>query len=60
MTGARPWEGNIIPYLGIDANIGGAGVRYLLSEEDGVNFRLDFAAGNDDNPGFYIGIGEAF
>ncbi len=38
----------------------GAGVRYLLSEEDGVNSRIDISAGNDDNLGFYIGIGEAF
>lgn len=38
----------------------GTGIRYRLSEENGINLRIDIAVGNDDNMGWYIGLGEAF
>jgi len=37
----------------------GAGVRFLLSPEEGVNIRMDYGLGNDDG-GFYLSLGEAF
>ncbi len=38
---------------------GGVGLRYLLAEEYGVNFRVDYALGKDGSS-VYISIGEAF
>jgi hypothetical protein len=37
----------------------GAGIRFLLAKENGVNLRLDFAHGRHSN-GAYLSIGEAF
>ncbi len=37
----------------------GVGVRYLLTEENKLNFRLDVAWGRDDRL-IYVGVGEAF
>jgi hypothetical protein len=39
---------------------GGIGFRYVLHEENRVNFRVDFAIGEDDEDGFYVSISEAF
>jgi outer membrane protein assembly factor BamA len=39
---------------------GGLGLRYTLSVENKLNFRLDYAWGEDDESGFYISMGEAF
>ena len=38
----------------------GLGLRYILNEENKMNFRFDYAWGSQDERGFYIGIGEAF
>lgn len=38
----------------------GLGFRYMLSEENKMNFRFDYAWGSRDERGFYIGVGEAF
>lgn len=38
----------------------GAGIRFMLNEERRVNIRLDFAVGEGDSEGFYIGLSEAF
>jgi hypothetical protein len=38
---------------------GGGGVRFVLHEENRVNFRVDYARGADDD-GLYVSIGEAF
>jgi hypothetical protein len=38
----------------------GVGLRYTLSVENRLNFRLDYAWGEDDEPGFHISKGEAF
>jgi len=37
----------------------GGGVRYLLTEKNKINFRLDVAWGRDERL-FYLGVGEAF
>lgn len=39
---------------------GGVGLRYTLSAENRLNFRLDYAWGQDDESGFYIAMGESF
>lgn len=39
---------------------GGFGFRYVLHEENRVNFRVDFAWGEDDEDGFYVSVNEAF
>ncbi len=39
---------------------GGIGFRYVLHEENRVNFRVDFAFGENDDDGFYVSIKEAF
>ncbi len=39
---------------------GGFGFRYVLHEENRVNFRVDFAWGEDDEDGFYVSVSEAF
>lgn len=39
---------------------GGIGFRYLLNEENKVNFRFDYAWGKGDEEGFYMSVGEAF
>ena len=39
---------------------GGTGLRYLLSEERRLNFRIDYAVGQDYSDGLYVGISEAF
>ncbi len=39
---------------------GGVGIRYVLQEANRVNFRVDFAVGEDDEDGFYVSISEAF
>lgn len=38
----------------------GTGLRYLLSEERRLNFRVDYAVGEDYSDGLYVGISEAF
>ncbi|MDP2482388.1 MAG: BamA/TamA family outer membrane protein [Candidatus Palauibacterales bacterium] len=38
---------------------GGAGLRFLLAEREGLNVRADFALGENSN-GFYLSIGETF
>ncbi len=37
----------------------GGGIRFTVAPENGINLRLDFAAGKDDYA-FYFGVGEAF
>ena len=39
---------------------GGIGLRYVLHKENGVNFRVDFAWGEDDDSGYYVSMMEAF
>jgi surface antigen Omp85-like protein len=39
---------------------GGVGVRYLLSRENPINFRIDYAWGKAGNKGVYLGVGESF
>ena len=39
---------------------GGVGLRYMLSVENRLNFRLDFAWGEDDESGLYVSMGESF
>lgn len=39
---------------------GGGGLRYTLSEERGANFKVDFAWGEGNSDGLYVGINEAF
>ncbi len=39
---------------------GGMGFRYMLSTENKMNFRFDYAVGEGDNDGFYVGMGESF
>lgn len=39
---------------------GGIGVRYALHEKNKMNFRVDFAWGEDDESGFYVSAREAF
>ncbi|WP_455208875.1 hypothetical protein, partial [Kaarinaea lacus] len=39
---------------------GGLGLRYVLHEENRVNFRVDFAWGEDDDSGYYVSMTEAF
>lgn len=38
----------------------GLGLRYMMNEENKMNFRFDYAWGSSDEQGFYIGVGEAF
>jgi outer membrane protein assembly factor BamA len=38
---------------------GGAGLRFLLAEREGLNIRADFAVG-EGSTGFYLSLGEAF
>ncbi|RKZ17235.1 hypothetical protein DRQ53_04110 [bacterium] len=38
---------------------GGAGLRILLIEQEGMNLRMDFGFGEDQS-GFYLGFGEVF
>jgi hypothetical protein len=37
----------------------GGGLRYLLTEKNKINFRLDVAWGKDERL-IYVGVGEAF
>ncbi len=39
---------------------GGAGIRFRLNQENRVNFRVDYAVGENDQDGFYVGVMEAF
>jgi outer membrane protein assembly factor BamA len=39
---------------------GGVGVRYLLSSQSHINFRIDYAWGKAGSRGAYVGVGEAF
>ena len=39
---------------------GGGGIRYRMSEERRVNFRIDYAAGEGNSEGLYVGLSEAF
>ena len=39
---------------------GGVGLRFMINTKERINFRVDFAIGNGDNQGFYMGIREAF
>lgn len=39
---------------------GGIGFRYMLNEENKMNFRFDYAWGSNDEEGFYVSVGEAF
>jgi outer membrane protein assembly factor BamA len=38
----------------------GIGLRFLVDKHDKTNLRLDYAAGEDGNNGFYISFGESF
>jgi outer membrane protein assembly factor BamA len=38
----------------------GVGLRYVLHEENRVNFRVDYAWGEDDDSGYYVSMSEAF
>lgn len=38
----------------------GLGFRYQLNTENKMNFRFDYAWGDDDEEGFYVSVGEAF
>ncbi len=38
---------------------GGAGLRFLLAKQEGLNIRMDFAFG-EGSSGFYLSLGEAF
>ncbi|WP_413110460.1 BamA/TamA family outer membrane protein [Thaumasiovibrio sp. DFM-14] len=51
---ARRFDNDILYYSA------GAGVRYAIQPQAKVHFRFDFAVGNEDNNGFYVGIQEAF
>jgi hypothetical protein len=39
---------------------GGVGMRYVLHEESRLNFRIDYAWGEGDEEGLYVGVREAF
>jgi outer membrane protein assembly factor BamA len=39
---------------------GGVGLRYVLHKENRVNFRVDYAWGEDDDSGYYVSMTEAF
>jgi outer membrane translocation and assembly module TamA len=39
---------------------GGVGIRYLLSRQNPINFRIDYAWGKAGNKGVHVGVGEAF
>lgn len=39
---------------------GGMGIRFRIHQENRVNFRVDYAIGENDQDGFYVGVGEAF
>ena len=39
---------------------GGVGIRYLLSRENPINFRIDYAWGKAGSRGLHVGVGEAF
>ena len=39
---------------------GGGGLRYRLSDDRPVNFRIDYAVGEGNSDGFYVGMNEAF
>ena len=43
---------NLLPSIG-------AGIRYRISKQHPINFRVDVARGNDDTA-IYVGVGEAF
>lgn len=38
----------------------GGGIRYMVSEERKMHFRIDYAVGQGNSDGLYIGFGEAF
>ncbi len=38
----------------------GLGIRFRIQEENNVNFRVDYAIGEDDQSGWYISVSEAF
>ncbi len=58
---AALYDGNV---SNIDSDMiyysGGLGLRYLLHEENRVNFRVDYAWGEADEQGVYVSISEAF
>ncbi|MEN7973898.1 MAG: hypothetical protein ABFR47_08695, partial [Verrucomicrobiota bacterium] len=39
---------------------GGIGIRYMMNAENKMNFRFDYAWGEDEESGFYMSVGEAF
>jgi outer membrane protein assembly factor BamA len=39
---------------------GGVGIRYLLSRQNPINFRIDYAWGKAGSKGVHVGVGEAF
>ncbi|MHB8078173.1 MAG: BamA/TamA family outer membrane protein [Candidatus Krumholzibacteriia bacterium] len=55
-TVARDLDGLSLSHLRV---AGGAGLRYLLSVSEGINFRLDYGVG-DDSSGMYFTATEAF
>ncbi len=55
-TVARDLAGLSLAHLRV---AGGAGLRYLLSVSEGINFRLDYGVG-DDSSGMYFTATEAF
>jgi len=38
----------------------GLGLRFLIDRKEGINLRLDYAIGKQNNYGFYISFGESF
>lgn len=55
------WEGDLTDVEGDDVYWSyGLGLRIRLQKENRMNFRIDYAWGEDDQDGFYVGVGEAF
>ena len=38
----------------------GLGIRIMLNEANRMNFRIDYAWGDEDEEGLYVGVGEIF
>lgn len=58
---AALYDGDVANITSDDIYIsGGFGLRYRMHQENRVNFRVDFAWGEDDDSGFYVSLQEAF